>query len=534
MRTHTLRKRRTLYESLFDNMPDGLAYCRMVFDAHGHPIDFLYIRVNKNFGELTGLKDTEGKKVTELIHGIRDSNPEVFEIYGRVALGGEPERFETYIKPLARWFFISVYCPKKNFFVAVFQDITERKQIEKDLQNAKVAAHNVLEDLTSEKIKAETAMARSEILAKDLEKFKLAVDNVSDNIIITDPEGIVVYANKAVEKITGYKTEEVIGKKSGALWKVPMPPEYYQKMWDAIKNQKKTFIGELQNKRKNGEVYTAVINISPILNEKGEIGFFVGIERDITHEKEIDRAKSEFVSLASHQLRTPTVAIGWYAEMLLQEEVGDLNEKQKIYLKEIHHGNRRMIELVNALLSVSRIDLGTFVIQARPIQIAVVADDVLEELQTQISDKGLKVEKEYAKGTASIESDRQMIRIIFQNLLSNAVAYTPPQGKISIQIINQDTGVRIAIGDSGCGIPQNAKAKIYTKFFRADNARAIKTDGTGLGLYITKSIVEALGGTIGFESKEGEGTVFSVDLPNRAMAHKKSEQETAPQVLLTT
>lgn len=158
----------------------------------------------------------------------------------------------------------------------------------------------------------------------------------------------------------------------------------------------------------------------------------------------------------------------------------------------------------------------------------------MEELQTQISDKGLKVEKEYAKELSSIENDQQMIRIIFQNLLSNAVAYTPPKGKISVQIKNQDTGVHIAIGDSGYGIPQNAKAKIYTKFFRADNARAIKPDGTGLGLYITKSIVEALGGTISFESKEGEGTVFSVDLPSRYIGNKKSEKEIGPQILLTT
>ncbi|MDR3549092.1 MAG: PAS domain S-box protein, partial [Candidatus Pacebacteria bacterium] len=150
-----------------------------------------------------------------------------------------------------------------------------------------------------------TPEASDVFLEKDLEKFKLALDNIADNVIITDPEGIVVYANKAVETVTGYRPEEAVGKKSGALWKAPMPAEYYRHMWDVIKNQKKVFVGEIRNRRKNGMIYTAAISISPVLDKNGDIEFFVSVERDVTKEKEIDRAKSEFMSLASHQLRTP-------------------------------------------------------------------------------------------------------------------------------------------------------------------------------------------------------------------------------------
>lgn len=251
----------------------------------------------------------------------------------------------------------------------------------------------------------------------------------------------------------------------------------------------------------------------------------MGIERDITREKEIDRAKSEFVSLASHQLRTPTTAIGWYSEMLLAGEVGALNEKQKIYLAEIRHGNHRMVDLVNTLLNVSRIDLGTFAIQTAPTNISMIADDVLKELQTQIRDKKLEIRREYALDAPVIESDRQLIRIVLQNLLSNAVAYTPSKGIISIEIGNTGAGVHVKIQDNGCGIPQDAQAKIYTKFFRADNARAIQPDGTGLGLYITKSIVKALGGTMSFESQEEKGTVFSVKFPSRSAVETKVKKE---------
>src|SRR3989344_1551971 len=152
------------YQSLFDNTLDGLAYCQMFFDAQGNPVDFMYIEVNKNFEKLTGLKDAMGKKITELVPVIQTSNPELFEIYGRVSLTGKPEKFETYVNQLSRWFLVSVYSPKKGFFTAVFQNTTERKQAEKDLENAKIAARNVLSDLQKEREKLAEAKAKDEAI----------------------------------------------------------------------------------------------------------------------------------------------------------------------------------------------------------------------------------------------------------------------------------------------------------------------------------------------------------------------------------
>jgi|SRR3989344_3111376 len=164
MKSQTPQTRQIIYESIFDNMLDGLAYCQMIFDAQKRPVDFRYILVNKNFAKLTGLEKAEGKKVTKLIPGIAAANPELFEIYGRVALGGKPEKFETYVAPLARWFSVSVYSPKKEFFVALFQNITDQKQIAKDLDEAKTAARNVLEDLRAEKNKLADRIKELEIL----------------------------------------------------------------------------------------------------------------------------------------------------------------------------------------------------------------------------------------------------------------------------------------------------------------------------------------------------------------------------------
>ncbi len=155
-------------------------------------------------------------------------------------------------------------------------------------------------------------------MAKHLEKFKPAVDNTSDMVVIADPQGTVIYGNKAVEIVTGYKPEEAIGKKSGSLWKSPMPQEFYKTLWDTISNQKKTFTSEIENKRKNGQVYTSKISISPVLNKVGQVQFFVAVEHDITREKEIDKAKTQFVSLASHQLRTPLSTIIRWTPLSIQ------------------------------------------------------------------------------------------------------------------------------------------------------------------------------------------------------------------------
>ena len=192
----------SFYRLLFDNTLDGLAYCQMLFDRQNNPIDFVYLKVNKNFAKLTGLKAVEGKKVTAVIPGIRTSNPELFEIYGRVALTGKPERFETYVAPLSRWFLVSVSCLKKGTFVAIFQNITDRKWIEKDLMDAKIAAQNVLEDLSAEKSKVEAAQAKEEAIL-------LAI---GDGLLVTDEKGQIIRINKTAEGLLGRKSADLVGK----------------------------------------------------------------------------------------------------------------------------------------------------------------------------------------------------------------------------------------------------------------------------------------------------------------------------------
>lgn len=358
----------------------------------------------------------------------------------------------------------------------------------------------------------------------DFEKFRLAVEAASDPVIITDIDGRILYANKAMERLTGYTRTEMIGIKP-SLWGRQMPTAFYEDMWNTIKHDKKEFHGELTNKRKSGERYLAEVHISPLLMEKGKLYGFVSIERDITARREADRSKTEFVSIASHQLRTPLAVVNWYVEMLSRGEVGTVNEKQKKYLEQIQLASRRMVDLVNSLLSVSRIDLGIFDVEPEPTILAAVADSTLVDMDQQIKDKNIRIVKMYDPSVPQVNIDPALIRVIFQNLISNAVKYISKNGVVTIAIEKKGaTDAMITVTDTGYGIPIGQQSRIFEKFFRADNAREKEPDGNGLGLYIVKSIMDRMRGKIWFESEEGKGTTFYVTIPLSGMSVHKTRQ----------
>ena len=240
---------------------------------------------------------------------------------------------------------------------------------------------------------------------------------------------------------------------------------------------------------------------------------------------EVDTAKNEFVSLASHQLKAPLTSISWYTEMLLSGQVGSLTGKAYGYLNKVWHNAQRMVALVNSLLNVSRIEIGTMGIVPELIHITLIADSILDVLEPSIIAKKLVVNKSYDKHIPIISADPKLVRIILQNLLSNAVKYTAPHGNVSLTIKAQAKEIFIQVSDNGCGIPYNQQSRIFTKLFRADNAQAIDTDGSGLGLYIVKSVVEQTGGAVWFESVENKGTNFYVTLPIGGMPSVAGEKD---------
>lgn len=395
-----------------------------------------------------------------------------------------------------------------------FQVADRTRQLDKrvvDLEDARRAMNNLLEDFAKEQKALAEAKATEDMLVKDLEKFKLAVDNTSDQVVITDLDGIVLYGNKSVEINTGYHLEEILGKKAGTLWGKLMPSEYYQKLWDTVKIQKKMFMGEIQNIRKNGQIYTAMISISPVVDKDKNILFFVGNERDVTHEKEIDKAKTEFVSIASHALRTPLTAIDGLISMILDGEYGPINENLTKPLSDINTSSERFIHLVNDILNLSRIQAGRMKYTLSDFSIADVISEVGHLLEPLCAQKGLALVMETIEPTV-VQADINKVADVLNNLIGNAIKFTDA-GSITISTKVVGDTVEISITDTGIGIAKEDQLKLFGQFqqLESDQGRPI---GTGLGLHISKEIVQKMGGALWISASNiGKGSAFVFSLP---------------------
>jgi signal transduction histidine kinase len=230
--------------------------------------------------------------------------------------------------------------------------------------------------------------------------------------------------------------------------------------------------------------------------------------------KEIDQMKTEFISVASHQMRTPLSAMKWVLRMILDGDLGSLNAQQKEMLNKGYLTNERMISLINDLLSVSRIEEGRFQYRFVHMSLEEVIDSVLQEMSESIKKREVVFEYDRPKTPLSkVNIDPQKIHLVVQNLIDNALKYTPVGGRVTLFVRDEKKQIVFGVNDSGVGIPRDQQSRIFSKFFRADNVIRMQTDGSGLGLFIVKSIVEKHHGSAWFESAEGKGTTFYFSLP---------------------
>ncbi|MCX6797762.1 MAG: HAMP domain-containing sensor histidine kinase, partial [Candidatus Falkowbacteria bacterium] len=251
--------------------------------------------------------------------------------------------------------------------------------------------------------------------------------------------------------------------------------------------------------------------------------------------KKLDKIKTEFIGIASHQLRTPLTGIRWFTELLLKDKDKNLNPKQLDFLDQISASNQRMIKLVNDLLDVSHIETGRkFDIVKKSFSLDGVIQEVLKENIFLISTKGLLI-KDEIPATLNIFADHDKMKQVWQNLISNATKYS--EAKTTIRIFSDIDKVRgplFYVQDEGIGIPKDQQAQIFAKFFRASNASLQHSDGTGLGLYIAREIIRAHGGDMWFKSEEKKGSTFYFSLPladtvnNGKKTNSASEKEIDP------
>ena len=253
------------------------------------------------------------------------------------------------------------------------------------------------------------------------------------------------------------------------------------------------------------------VNAAPVMTKKNIIGVVFTFS-DVTKEEEIDKMKSEFVSLASHQLRSPLTGIRWSIELLLKKVSGKLGKEEIEHLKEVLQTNNRLIKLVQDLLSVSRIETGNkFNLEKEPTDLVLLLNQVMKQLTAMAKDNQVAVVKDKSmpkKVVANI--DKLKMAEVINNLVHNAIKYSKSRGKVQVGIEDKKSSVVVFVKDTGIGIPKSDQSKIFQKFFRAKNA--LVEEGTGLGLYIVKAIVEKHGGRVWLESQENKGTTFYLEI----------------------
>ena len=365
-----------------------------------------------------------------------------------------------------------------------------------DLRKVRAALLNVLED--TDELRRSAVDERNKTMA--------IIENLTDGIILLNKKKQIEIINSPATELFNIGKKEAIGKCFVDLLDIENIPEIKKILIDKdrIRNIYREEVATLDGLH---------LEITSVLlkDEIEEKGFLI-IIHDVTKEKLIEKMKTEFVSVAAHQLRTPLSAIKWTIRMILDGDVGEINEEQRELLEQTYISNERMIRLINDLLDVSRIEEGRLLYNQEDTQIEDVLDSVIEASQEMLRNKNMVLEVN-KKETPKVKIDKEKIGVVIQNLLENAIKYTEQGGKIKITLDNDEKNVIFKIEDSGVGIPKSQQDRIFTKFFRAENVTRMETDGTGLGLYTTKNIVQAHKGQIWFESEENKGTTFYFTIP---------------------
>jgi PAS domain S-box-containing protein len=344
-------------------------------------------------------------------------------------------------------------------------------------------------------------------------------NSIGDGALTTDEFGRITRVNGPTTKMIGFQKSEMVGQ---PFFKMFVSEDFEGNKISVIDRPitqafltGKPATGKMNYRTKKGGVIPVDITVSPIMVDNKPIGA-IEVFRDISVELEIDRMKSEFISLASHQLRTPLSAIKTYTHMLNDGYMGELNDLQKSSLDTIINASNRMNELISTLLNITKIESGTILVNKKTINIDETLKELLPELNLMADTKGITFRvKVGTNGSLRIRTDALIIKEITTNLVSNAIKYTPDNGRVDIKVRPRKNDIVIEVHDNGWGIPEELKDKVFTKFFRGSNIIKRETNGTGLGLYLVKGLLDALGGKITFKSSEDEGTSFYISLPRQ-------------------
>lgn len=388
----------------------------------------------------------------------------------------------------------------ENLELQVKERTRELQQKIEESENSRVALMNMLEDMEDLRRRAEG----------EKEKTLAIITNFADGVLFFDARDYLALANPQIETLFGVKKEEMrrfTGKKLSDLQQIAGLKPLVDLMGQTLKkvSRKELFLNE-----------NLVLEVSSLEVGGGnvKIGTLV-IIHDISREKIVERMKTEFVSIAAHQLRTPISAIKWTLRMILDGDLGPISDEQRDFLDKTYKSNERMISLINDLLNVTRIEEGRHLYNLTLVNLEDVIRALANTYPQNLKQKELTLNIEKPEQTLpQVKVDVEKMRLVISNLIENAIKYTPAGGNIVITIAQEGpANIKVSVRDTGMGILKEQQERIFTKYFRGSNAVRTDTDGTGLGLFIAKNVVETHGGKIWFESQENKGTTFFFTLP---------------------
>jgi PAS domain S-box-containing protein len=504
----SLRAREESYGILFREMQNGFAHSEIVCDAQGCPINSRYLAVNPAFERITGRKaeDVVGKTILEVFPALE---PSWIETFGRVALTGESAHFEQQASELGITFDVSAFCPAPNQYACTFTDITARKQIEIERQ-----------------------------------KFFLLVESSSEFIGMCDLDMNPLYVNPAGRRMVGLPD-------MAAACRVKVQDYYFPEDQRFIAEEFFPRVlreghGDVEIRLRHfqtGEPIWMFYYLFSVHDASGTPVGWATVSRDITDRKradeellkyrdhleelvkertfeldranvrlqELDRLKSMFIASMSHELRTPLNSIIGFTGIILMGMSGEISPIQKKQLGMVKNSATHLLELINDVIDVSKIEAGKTELTIEAFDLSELANEVKESFAVAASGKGLELSMQ-SEGTVQVTSDRRRVKQILVNLVGNAVKFTE-KGTVSILFAQKAAGVEIRVCDTGFGMERKDMERLFEAFSRIHTQGAPIVEGTGLGLYLSRRLAALLGGEITAESEPGRGSEFTLSLP---------------------
>ena len=343
------------------------------------------------------------------------------------------------------------------------------------------------------------------------------LSSIGDGVAAVDADLHLIEFNRAAAQITRWPPEEALGRGYDEVFAwVPEQPS--RPAQDPVRlaieqRQALRFVRDLLLVRRDGTRLPVSLSAAPVLDDQGQVTGCVAVFNDASQEREVDRMKTEFISIASHQLRTPMSGVKGALSLLLEDVLGRLNPQQREYLRRAYEANERLIALVNDLLNVSRLEQGQMQLHHEPVDLSALAAAVAAEYQVRA--QRYRQQLQLAPGQAAVFTlgDPMRLREVVANLVDNAIKYTPEGGRITLAVRAEAEQAVFEVCDTGVGIPPDQIAHLFQKFTRIQNPLSAREFGSGLGLYFVRSVVELHQGSIQVESQPGQGTCFRVRLP---------------------